>query len=185
MEAFMKGAMSMGSSAKTDDSVEVLVGCRGIYGGALSTSDDRISFKFECDEEKYINSDDLKELFRDSKRNNKLNFENDVFYFVDSKYYDIFKIKKRVDFSPENIARILCLPTHDMIDEFNIITNNKNSFWLMHEFQYQVVKLLVREDSRLSQWSYENRNTLERYIGQKFDALMASVGALELLGRTK
>jgi len=185
MDAFMKGAIGNSSLSSKQDSEDVLVGCRCIYGAVLATSDDRLSFKFECDEEKYMNSDDLKELFRDSKRNVKGNFENDIFYFVDDKYYKEFKIKKRVDLSPDNIARILCLPSWEMIEEFNALTNNKLNFPLMHEFQYQVVKMLVKNDKRLSNWSYDNRHKLEEYIGQKFDNLLASVGALELLGRKK
>ena len=184
MAAFMKGAASMSSSRK-DESEDILVGCRRINGGALATSDERLSFVFNCDEEKYIDSEDLKDLLRDSKRNNRKNFEEDSFYFVDKSNYEKFKIKKRIDLSPENIARILNLPVHDMIDEFNILTNNKNSFWIMHEFQFQVVKMLVKNDERLTTWSYESRNALEKYIGQKFDYLMASIGALELLGRHK
>lgn len=185
MEAFMKGAMANAKASSKEDSEDVLVGCRGIYGGVLSTSDDSLSFKFECDEEKYINSDDLKLLFRDSKRGNKTNFEKDLFYFVDASNYDKFKIKKRVDLSPENIARILSLPAYDMIDAFNALTNNKNHFWTVLDFQYQVVKMMVKKDSRLANWSYENRHELEKYIGQKFDYLLASVGAVELLGRKK
>lgn len=185
MDAFMKGAMVNAKASSKEDNEDILVGCRGIYGGVLSTSDDSLSFKFECDEEKYINSDDLKLLFRDSKRGNKTNFENDLFYFVDGSNYDKFKIKKRVDLSPENIARILSLPPYDMIDAFNALTNNKNHFWTMHDFQYQVVKMMIKKDSRLANWSYDNRHELEKYIGQKFDYLLASVGALELLGRKK
>lgn len=185
MEAFMKGATTVNGSLSKDENEEVLIGCRGIYGGVLATSDNKLSFKFECDEERYIDSDDIKELFRDSKRKNKINFENDIFYFVDKKYYIKFKIKKRIDLSPDNISRILCLSTHDMIDEFNALTNNKNNFRIMHEFQFQVVKMLVKNDPRLFNWSYDNRHRLEEYIGQKFDNLLASVGALELLGRKK
>ena len=184
MQAFMNGT-SRQMCSKTDDSEDVLVGCRGIYGGVLATSDGRHTFKFECDEEKYIDSDDLKELFRDSSRNNKRNFEDDVFYFVDAKHYDKFKIRKKADLSPDNIVRILCLSPYEMIDEFNILTNNKNSFWTMQEFRFQVVKLLVKKDVRLNNWSFESRRELEKYIGQNFDQLMASVGALELLGRKK
>lgn len=184
MQAFINGA-SRQVQNNTRDNEDVLVGCRGIYGGVLATSDGRHTFKFECDEEKYIDSEDLRELFRDSSRNNKRNFEDDVFYFVDAKHYDKFKIRKRADLSPDNIVRILCLPPYKMIDEFNILTNNKNSFWTMQEFRFQVVKLLIKKDERLSRWPFESRIELEKYIGQSFDQLMASVGALELLGRKK
>lgn len=182
MEMLMKA--NLNSKPNSNEDEEILVGCRGIMGGVLATSDGRYDYKFGCDEEKYISAYDLKEIFKESGlRDNKKSFERDFFYFVDENNYSKFKIKKRIDLSFENVKRILLLPVHDMIDEINLMTNNLINFQITHAFQYQVVKMLVNKSNPLSNWKYDNRVALENYIGQKFDSLMASIGAVELLGR--
>lgn len=176
---------SMPSKSKDDDE-DVLIGCRNIYGGCLATNDGRYSYTFTCDEEKYIAAEDLKIILRESGRNTRGLFEEDVFYFVNPDDYAKFKIKKRIDLSPENIVRILTTKnTHDMIDEINIITNNKVNFSALHSLQFAIVKLLIDKSNPLADWNYESRVVLERYLGQKFDDLMAAVGALELIPRLK
>lgn len=169
------------------ESEDILVGFRGVYGGALSNKDGSLQYKFEANEEKYIDSEDLKILFKESGiKNNKKLFEDDMFYFVDEKNYSKFKIKKRVDLSKENILNLLTMDdVNDTIIELNKMTNNKIDFNVMHVFQYQVARLIIDKDSKLKEWKYENRTTLERYINQKFDDLLAHIGAVELLGRTK
>lgn len=173
--------------SKTNDlpnhTEEVVVGNRSIYGSLLATNDDKIHITFNCNEEKAVDVEDLKTLFKEGIRDNRLLFEEDTLYFKDPANYARFKIKKKVDLSEENIVRILMLPSHDMIDEINKLTNSLTNFRITHALQFEIVKLLISKDKPLNNWSYDNRNTLENYIGQKFDNLMAAVGAVELLGR--
>lgn len=166
-----------------DDNEEVAVCSRGIYDTVLCTNDNKILYNFKCNEEKLISVEDLKILFKESIRDNRLLFEEDTLYFKDAENYKRFNIKRRIDLSPENIVRVLTLPEHDMIDEINKMTDNLHNFRLVHSLQFEIVKLLLGKDKLLRNWSYENRNALEKYIGQKFDDLMAAVGAIELLGR--
>lgn len=174
------------SKLKDDDEEDVLVGCRSIYSNCLATNDGRCSYSFNCDDQKYVSAEDLRQIFRESNRNTRGLFEDDVFYFVNPKDYERFKIKKRVDLSPENIIRILTtLDTHSMIDEINKMTNSKLNFAVLHNFQFEVVKLLIDDSNPLANWKYDDRRTLEEYLGQKFDDLMAAVGARDLLARYK
>ena len=168
---------------KSETNEEVLVCSRGIYDTVLCTNDNKILYNFKCNEEKYIDVEDLKTLFKESIRDNRLLFEEDTLYFKDPENYKRFNIKKRIDLSPENIVRVLTLPEHDMIEEVNKMTDSLHNFRLVHSLQFEIVKLLLGKDKLLRNWSYENRNALEKYIGQKFDDLMAAVGAIELLGR--
>lgn len=177
---FMSGAFSRNDNREDED---ILVGCRAIYGGVLSTNDNRIVYKFECDEEKYISSEDLRTVFKESIRDTKKLFEQDIFYFVEEENYSKFKIKRRIDLSQENIVRILLLPTSSMIDEINTMTNRLIDFSTVHALQFEIVKMLIDPKNPLRDWKYDNRTALERYLNQRFDDLMASVGALELLGR--
>lgn len=170
------------SAEKSTEYEEVIVGSRALYDTVLATSDDKLVIKFSCDEEKAIDVEDLRLLFKDV-RSNKLLFEEDTLYFVDPSNYERFKIKRKVDLSPENITRILLLPTHDMIDEINKMTNSLVDFRITNSLQFQIVKLLISKKRPLKEWSYESREVLERYIGKKFNDLMAAVGALEQLGR--
>lgn len=165
---------------------DVLIGCRKIYGDVLSTSDNSLVIPFDCDEEKYINSEDLKLLLKqNSQKNNKKLFENDIFYFVDKNNYERFKVIKRFDLSKDNIIRILNLPREQMIDEVNLLTNQLRDFNILHAFQFEIVKMLINSNAPLKNWSYDNRAYLENYLNIKFDDLAASVGAIELLGRKK
>lgn len=166
-----------------DENEEVAVCSRGIYDTVLCTNDNKILYNFKCNEEKLISVEDLKILFKESIRDNRLLFEEDTLYFKDPENYKRFKIKRRIDLSPENIVRVLTMPEHDMIDEINKMTDNLHNFRLVHSLQFEIVKLLLGKDKLLRNWTYENRNALEKYIGQKFDDLMAAVGAIELLGR--
>lgn len=184
---FLLNSKQFTNTNSTNSSEDVKVGFRGVYGGVLSTNDGSLQYKFESNETKYIDSEDLKLLFRETGlRNNKKLFEEDIFYFEDEKYYSTFKIKKKIDLSKENILRILTKPNvNDTIIELNKMTNNKIDFRIMHTFQFQVARLLIDNDSQLKNWDYSNRITLEKYLNQKFDDLLASLGAIELLGRTK
>lgn len=175
------------SHKSNEESEDIKVGYRGVYGGALANATGSLTYKFESNEEKYIDSEDLKQLFKESGlRNNKKMFEDDIFYFVDEKNYSKFKIKKRVDLSKENILRILTLDdVNDTIIELNKMTNTKLDFNVLHAFQYQVARLIIDKNAKLKDWKYENRTALERYINQKFDDLLAGMGAIEILGRTK
>ena len=65
------------------------------------------------------------------------------------------------------------------------MTNNKIDFNILHTFQYQVARLIIDNDAKLKDWKYENRAALERYINKKFDDLLASMSAVEILGRIK
>ena len=112
-------------------------------------------------------------------------FEDDIFYFVNPEDYSRFKIKKRIDLSRENIIRILNLDPIKMIDEVNLLTNNLVDFAVMHNFQFEVVKLLIDKTNPLANWKYENRRHLERYLRQNFDDLEAAVGAIELLPKLR
>ncbi len=175
-----------GTLTSKDDEEDVLVGCRSIYSNCLATNDGRCSYSFNCDDQKYVSAEDLRQIFRESNRNTRGLFEDDVFYFVNPKDYERFKIKKRVDLSPENIIRILTtLDTHSTIDEINKMTNSKINFAVLHNFQFEVVKLLIDESNPLANWKYDDRRTLEEYLGQKFDDLMAAVGARDLLAQYK
>lgn len=173
------------STTTSQDDEDVLVGCRSIYGNCLTTSDGRYSYSFLCDEQKYISVEDLKMIFRDSGRNTRKMFEDDIFYFVNPEDYSRFKIKKRIDLSRENIIRILNLDPIKMIDEVNLLTNNLVDFAVMHNFQFEVVKLLIDKTNPLANWKYENRRHLERYLRQNFDDLEAAVGAIELLPKLR
>ena len=188
MQEQLSKLMSQSSSISKskDDDEDVLVGCRSIYSNCLATNDGRCSYSFNCDDQKYVSAEDLRQIFRESNRNTRGLFEDDVFYFVNPKDYERFKIKKRVDLSPENIIRILTtLDTHSMIDEINKMTNSKINFAVLHNFQFEVVKLLIDKSNPLANWKYDDRRTLEEYLGQKFDDLMAAVGARDLLARYK
>ena len=179
-------SQSSSISKSKDDDEDVLVGCRSIYSNCLATNDGRCSYSFNCDDQKYVSSEDLRQIFRESNRNTRGLFEDDVFYFVNPEDYARFKIKKRVDLSPKNIIRILTtLDTHSMIDEINKMTNSKINFAVLHNFQFEVVKLLIDKSNPLANWKYDDRRTLEEYLGQKFDDLMAAVGARDLLARYK
>lgn len=186
-ETFMQMSMAkQTATSSADDDEEILVGCRDVYGSVLATNDGRYSFKFECDEEKYIALSDLKEVLKENGlRNNKRLFERDVFYFVNPADYKKFNIKKRIDLSHDNLVRILNLPELDMIDEVNKMTNHLIDFAATHSLQFEIVKMLIDKTNPLRDWRYENRHALERYIGQKFDDLQAAIGAVELLGRKK
>lgn len=186
MQAQLNMLMNNQSKPSTDKSEDVLIGCRAVYGAVLATNDNKYVFKFECDEEKYIDSEDLKTVLKESGRDNKKLFEQDTFYFVNEEDYEKFKIKKRVDLSRENLIRILTKnDSYAMIDEINKMTNNLLNYSVTHAIQYEIVKMLIDTSNPLKDWKYENRTALERYINQKFDDLMASIGALELLGRKK
>lgn len=184
-EKLMKQQFNNVPTNNSNDDEDVLVGCRSIYGNCLATSDGRYSYSFLCDEEKYIAAEDLKMIFRDGGINTRKMFEDDIFYFVNPEDYAKFKIKKRIDLSRENIIRILNLDTVQMIDEINTMTNNLLDFSIVHNFQFEVVKLLNDKSSPLANWKYENRAHLERYLRQKFDDLQAAVGALELIPKLK
>lgn len=173
------------TAQKKDEDEEILIGSRNIYGNCMATNDDRIHYSFLCDEEKYIPVENFKILLNESGRNLRKSFEEDSFYFVDPTNYERFKIKKKVDLSPENIKRILCLDSNAMIDEVNKLTDhlNRNNHALIYNFQFAVVKLLIDKNQPLKDWKYENRVRLEDYLGQKFDNLEAAVGALQLLKR--
>lgn len=183
IEKLMKG-----NSQPTDNTEdkEVVVCCRAINGGVLGTADERYIIKFLCDEEKYVDVEDLKTIFRESgSRNVRKLFEEDVFYFKNAEDYSKFKIKKRIDLSRDNIIRILTSPVTKMIDEVNLLTNNLVDFSVVHNFQFEIVKMLVDPKNPLRDWKYENRNAMEKYLNRKFDDLMAAIGAIELIGRKK
>lgn len=183
IELLMRSGFTPSKPVEEED---ILVKCRAIYGAVLATNDGKLVFNFGCEEEKYINSEDLKVVLKESGRDNKKLFENDVLYFDDEENYTKFKIKKRVDMSRENIIKIITMEDPvEMIDEVNKLTNNLVNFSITHSFQFEVVKLLIDKSNPLKNWKYENRVKLENYIGQKWDDLMAAVGAVELLGRKK
>lgn len=174
---------SPATSNNEDDMVEV--GCRKIYGDSLVTHDESYVYKFACNEIKFIPREDMKAIINDrgNRRNISL-FEKDIFYFINPEEYKKFKIKKKVDLSKENILRILKLPEYEMINEVNLLTNNLINFSTTHAFQFEVAKLLIDKVS-LADWKYENRVALERYLGKKFDDLLASVGTVELAQNKK
>jgi hypothetical protein len=186
LNLLLSGGM-LGQGTKEPSSEDILVGFRGIYVGVLSNSDGSIQYKFEANDEKVIDSEDLKILFRESKgTNNRKLFEDDIFYFVDEENYAKFKIKKRVDLSRENIIRILTMKnSNEAIGELSKLTNDKLDFNILHTFQYQVARLIIDGSPELNNWNWQNREDMERYIGQKFNDLLASLGAVELLGRKK
>lgn len=160
----------------------VKVGCRTVYGEVLTTRDGSIVIPFKCDDIKDIDVEDLKTLLKESssKVNKKL-FEQDIFFFVNPSDYERFKISKRIDLSPENITRILLLDTNQMINEVNKLTNNldMNEHHLIRAFSFGVAKLLIDKSGPLRTWSFQNRETLERYLGAPFNDYLASLSVIE------
>lgn len=186
MQAQLNMLMNNQNKVSTDKAEDVMVGCRAVYGSVLATNDNKYVIRFECDEEKYVDSDDLRILLKESGRDNKRLFEQDTLYFVNEEDYEKFKVKKRVDLSRDNLIRVLTKnEITGMIDEINNMTNNLTNYSVTHAIQFEIVKMLIDKTNPLKDWKYENRVALEKYINQKFDDLMASIGALELLGRKK
>lgn len=184
---------SLSQIANNDDNIknekdeEIIIGCRAFSGCPISNLDESIAFKLECGEEKYVLVDDLKELLKDNMyKHNKVLFQKGIFYFVDEKNYDRFRIKKEKDLTPENICRILLLEdSNKMITEFNALTNSKADATIMHTVLFMIAMLLDDENRPLKDWDYDNRVILEKYIGEtfKFDTIKANVNWYKYLGK--
>lgn len=162
---------------------DILVGCRAFSPIPLCTSDNRICIIFNGSEEKYISSDDLKELFKiTATKNNRSYFENGTFYFVEKSNYDKFKIRVKNDLSKEKVKEIiLTTDVNEMIDKVNKISNDLIDRGVLHIFKYTIVELLLDSSNPLKNWSYENRSTLEDYLKVKFDNLIANSGVLKFM----
>lgn len=183
--ALLMKTANQGGTNSNEKEPDVLVGCRNVYTDVLATNDNSIVIKFNGCEEKYVDVDDLKTLLKGGGgRNTRRLFEEDTFYFVNPEDYNRFKIKRRVDLSPENLTRILLLDSNSMIDEINEITDhmNRNNHAIITNLQFGIVKLLIDKSNPLKDWKYENRARLEDYLGRKFDDLMAAIGIIDLLG---
>lgn len=175
-----------GGNKEDYDNGDVLIGCRFVNGASMATNDGRMACKFECDEEKYVPIEDLKIYLKEANRNLKALFEIDGFYFVNSKDYEKFKIRKRLDLSHEKIKEIVFANSlTDMIDKVNLLTNNKNDFNALHLFQYEICKMLIDPSNPLAGWDYTNRTHLEDYIGIKFDELLARLSARTLAAKNR
>ena len=166
-----------------DDYEEVEIGCRMFMKTPLVAQGGAKTFAVDGFGTRFIGVEDLRLYLKDSNPLNTRLFEKDVFYFTDPENYKRFKIQKSKDLSTKNILRIIKLPdTNDMIREVAELTNNKLDFTVLHSFQYQVVKILLTSND-LKNWDYDNRSTLERYLGQRFDDLKRSVNAYDFFLR--
>lgn len=166
-----------------NDNDDVLIGCRTFSPTPLATGDGRICIIFNGSEQKYVSVDELKELFRNTpvKDNRKL-FETGIFYFVDDKNYERFKIRKKVNLSHDEVKKIILINnTNDMIREVNRISNNLIDTNVLHIFKYTIVEMLTSNKNELKDWSYDSRHELEKYLKIKFDDLIINSRVLDFL----
>jgi len=192
MDLLMKAQMTNVAVTKEEEpeAKEIIIGCRAFSGAALASNDGTIVYTFNGGEEKGIDSEDLRQVLRENgQRNNKKLFQNGLFYFVDEKYYNIFKIKKNVDLSKEHIAEIVLTKDKDeMIRKVKEMTNDKSDMGVTHTFKFLIAEMLLDEKNPLASWTYDNKKYLETYLGNNFDDLIASSGIfkyLSSLGRRK
>lgn len=133
-------------------------------------------------ENNMILAEDLKIYLNDINRKNLSLFEKDIFYFTDEKNYEKFRVKKTLDLSEKNILKIITMEdVNEMIGIVRDMTRNKTDFDVLQAFQYQVIRIMLTQDSELKNWNYDNRVALENYIGQKFTSLMVSINAYDAI----
>lgn len=165
----------------------VKIGCRSLAGSCLRNKDESIIYEFRVGEERDVDVEDLKQIFKDGAPilKNRALFEKGIFYFVDEKEYQKWGIKKRVDLSWDTIRKLVTMPdANEMIRKIKDITRDKTDLAITHCLKFTVAQMIVdRTTEPLRGWRYENRIALENYLGNKFDDLIANIGLYNLVRR--
>lgn len=172
----MKGKISTNNSPKNiQEDEDITVGCRLFAGLGMVNADGTQTIVFRCGEKKYIPYEDLKSFLKENSRNNKALFANGLLFFYDEENYSRFKIKKIVDLDEQHIIDILTTPdTNQMIGKINELTNNLRKESVLHTLKFMIADMLIRDASKLKNFTYDNRDALEKYIGVKFDTLISN-----------
>ena len=156
-----------------EDNEEVEVGCREFSGVSWARADGA-TMSFRCGEKVYLTVSELKEYFKDTLRNNKGLFSNGILYFYDESNYERFKITPKVNLSEENVIDIISdEDTQSMLRKVKELTTDLRNVPVAHTFIYMIADLFIRKPKNMSGFSYANREALEKYIGNKFEEIMA------------
>jgi hypothetical protein len=179
----MKGKVPTNNSPKNiQEDEDIAVGCRLFAGLGMVNADGTQTIVFRCGEKKYIPYEDLKSFLKENSRNNKALFANGLLFFYDEENYSRFKIKKIVDLDEQHIVDILTTPdTNQMIGKINELTNNLRKESVLHTLKFMIADMLIRDASKLKNFTYDNRDALEKYIGVKFDTLISNANMYKFL----
>lgn len=177
MTALMKMvAANNGNNIATNEDDEIVdVGCRCFAGLGMTNADGTQNILFRCGERKGITVSDLKSYLKENIRNNKALFSNGLLFFYDDSNYDRFRIKKNVDLSEEKVIEIITMAdTNEMIRHIAEMTNNLRRESVVYTLKYMIADMIIRKVDALKDFSYYNRDELEKYFGVKFDTLISN-----------
>ena len=178
----MKKVPTNNSQKNIQEDEDIAVGCRLFAGLGMVNADGTQTIVFRCGEKKYIPYEDLKSFLKENSRNNKALFANGLLFFYDEENYSRFKIKKIVDLDEQHIIDILTTPdTNQMIGKINELTNNLRKESVLHTLKFMIADMLIRDASKLRNFTYDNRDALEKYIGVKFDTLISNANMYKFL----
>ena len=186
LQALMSAIMANGTRVepKAEEPKTVKVGCRAFSGACLRNKDESIIYYFSAGEERDVDVEDLKMIFKDGAiLKNRALFEKGIFYFVDNDQYSKWGISQKVDLSLDAIKAIVTEPDVDvMIRKVKELTKDKTDTNVTHSFKFIIAQMMVdNEKEPLRSWRYENRVALENYLGNKFDELIANVGLYNIV----
>lgn len=177
MKLLQQQMLSMGniSNSKSETDEELVVGCNMYSGGTISSRLGDISYTFKYGQEIPILYSELKECFRSTVNNYRELFKDGVFYFVDKKGYDEFKIHSHLDFSDDILIPKLLdgeIPYLDKIE----IGNSKKNFNVYYTVMYKVADIYRK--GKLKDWSYESRTKFENYFKKKIDEIVMAIDTM-------
>lgn len=178
MQLLMQQVSMMGNTNTTISvAEEVEVGCRLFSGGAVCNRTEDILYRFKYGEIKEIPVDELKECFRNQINNYRDLFAKGVFYFLNEKYYNEFKIRERLDLSEETLIDLLVNKRISVPYKEHMMVNGHRENNVYLTVLYIIADLYLQ--GKLSTWDFTQKREFEIYFGKRIDDVASMVSVLK------
>jgi len=157
---------------------EVTIGCLDINGITMKDRQGLLRVPVKYREEVTISQRELKDIIASNTTKWRKIFESGMLYFIDEKFYALFKMKPKFSMSEASIKKLLnAKKPADLEKEILAITNSNRDSYVVHALWYRIIDLI--DKGVVGEFPYENRNLLEKYFAFPIDQAIRALREYE------
>lgn len=177
MDLILKQMAMKPQVAVSQQDEEIEVKCYCINGAVIVNNDASIRYEIGYQESVHIPLSELKECFKSNVNNYKDLFKKGIFVFENEEYYDIFKVRDRIDLSDDVLVEILTKQKRiPYLEEMKVL--GKIDFALSNSLIYRVADL--RRRGKLRDWEYNDQHAFETQFNISVDKCINQLNLLNI-----
>jgi len=162
------------SEFKPAEDEEVEIGCSDING--ITFGDKRATYRIPIryGEKIFMKISDLKDILRSDTTKWRKMFEMGVLYFVEERFYAVFKMEKKFSFEAASVAELLNIKKVESLKQrlLDITNSNRDSF-IVHPLWFRIADLI--DKGEIGDFPYQNREFIEAYFACTLSRAISSL----------